>query len=179
MLGAARLDVGNWEMYVSAYKTAADMLSDHVIKDAVLGNSLIYPICFLYRQYLELRLKKLIISGRALLDDRTDPQHVHNLETLWRSCRAILEQVFPNESTDAQQVVEDCIREFSRVDPQSMGFRYPAAKDGQPTLGELKLSHVCIQNLKHVMERMSGFLEGATGAVIDYLDAKHSASQGW
>ena len=57
------------ELYVSGYKHAAEILNRHVLENRVIGfDTLVYPIIFLYRQYIELQLKSLIKYGGILLE---------------------------------------------------------------------------------------------------------------
>lgn len=44
------------EIYISGYKSAGDILVEHVKQKKRNQDFLVYPIGFLYRQYLELRL---------------------------------------------------------------------------------------------------------------------------
>jgi len=161
-----------WELYATGYKDAADILAERVFETQRHADFLIYPIAFLYRHYLELRLKEIIVAGQALLDHPADFQHVHQLEVLWSSCRKILEEVWPGSPAGDLDAVQNCIRQFSKVDPQSMGFRYPATKDGKPTLANLQ--HINIRNLQEVMALISSLLEGASTGISVYLDDKRS-----
>lgn len=88
----ARLDLGSnrWEIYAIGYMRAADILVARVLESQHELDFLIYPIVFLYRHYLELRLKELIVAGRELLDLPPDLRQVHRLDVLWVSCRKIL-----------------------------------------------------------------------------------------
>jgi hypothetical protein len=161
-----------WELYATGYKDAADVLAERVFETRRHADFLIYPIAFLYRHYLELRLKEIIVAGQALLDHPSDFEHVHQLEVLWDSCRKILEEVWPGSPAGDLNAVEDCIRQFSKVDPRSMGFRYPATKDGKATLPNLQ--RINIRNLHEVMARLSSLLEGASMGISVYLDDKRS-----
>ena len=58
----------NWtddalELYVIGYKHAADNLVAQIVNGDPYQDALVFPICFLYRQYIELRLKEIIKSG--------------------------------------------------------------------------------------------------------------------
>ena len=81
----------NWsddalELYVLGYKMAADSLVAQIIETGRYQDSLVFPVCFLYRQYIELRLKEVIRSGRRLLDEPgAFPQH-HKIQHLWDLC---------------------------------------------------------------------------------------------
>ena len=164
--------VDSWELYAIGYKDAADALCESVFKTGRHADSFIYPIAFLYRHYLELRLKEVIAAGQALLDQTPDLKHIHKIDVLWRSCRKILEEVWPDSPRDDLDAVENCIRQFSQVDPESMSFRYPITKDGTATLPNLQ--HINVRNLKEVMARISSLLDGASSAISAYLDHKCS-----
>jgi hypothetical protein len=161
-----------WELYATGYKDAADSLTERIFETRQHADFLVYPIAFLYRHYLELRLKEIILTGQELLDHRPDLEHVHRLDALWRSARKILEAVWPGSPAEDLDAVENCIRQFSNVDPQSMSFRYPATKDGKPTISNLE--HINIRNLYEVMGRISSLLEGASMGISAYLDDKRS-----
>ena len=162
----------SWGLYADGYKEAADVLCERVFETGRHADLFIYPIAFLYRHYLELRIKEIIIAGRALLDQTPDFEHVHKLDVLWCSCRKILEEVWPGSPRNDLDAVEDCVRQFSQVDRESMSFRYPVTKDGNATLPNLQ--HINIRNLQEVMARISLLLECASDAISDYLDHKYS-----
>jgi len=161
-----------WELYATGYKDAADILAQRVMETQRSADVLIYPIVFLYRHYLELRLKEIIVAGQELLDHPPDLKLIHGLDILWKSCPKIFDEVWPGSSKDELNAVEDCIMQFYKTDPQSMSFRYPATKDGQPTLPGLQ--HINIRNLQEVMGRISSLLEGGSTGISVYLDYKRS-----
>ncbi|HKS36938.1 MAG TPA: hypothetical protein VJW76_07105, partial [Verrucomicrobiae bacterium] len=92
----ARLSFGGkgWDSYAAGYKEAADSLARRFIKKWQGNDMLTYPMVFLYRHYLELRLKQVIILGQQLLDEPIAIQQEvlenHRLKDLWRHCRNIL-----------------------------------------------------------------------------------------
>ncbi len=51
------------ELYVVGYKEAADSLVDSIANQKGSADSLIFPIVFLYRHYIEIRLKSLLHDG--------------------------------------------------------------------------------------------------------------------
>ena len=53
-------------IYSTGYKRAADILALHVQADDREVNFLVFPIIFMYRQYLELQLKEIIRDGQCL-----------------------------------------------------------------------------------------------------------------
>ena len=88
----------NWELYAAGYKSAGDILVQHVIDTRTERDTLVFPIVFNYRQYLELRCKEIIRVGRMLSDEDAEFPRTHNLHALWTICRAIIANVEPGAS---------------------------------------------------------------------------------
>jgi len=163
-----------WELYAHGYKRAADTLVERIIECPTWIDVLVYPISFLYRHYLELRLKEIAQAGRALLDWELESKKWahHKLDGLWSSCRRILEEVWPDSSKSELDIVEQLLLEFAKTDPDSQGFRYPAGKSLNPSLPGIQ--HINLRNLYEVMGRVSALLEGASSGISEYLSTKRS-----
>ena len=121
---------GDWDAYAQAFKLAAETLVEHIGESRMHLDLLVFPIVFLYRQYLELRLKDLIQETTGLDNEDRD---THDLTRLWRKVRPELQKVFPTSTADFD-VAEQKIKQFTTVDPGSFTFRYPEDKKGSPTL---------------------------------------------
>jgi hypothetical protein len=167
----------NWlsdpfEVYVMGYKEAADSLINQVMESGSHQDILVFPICFLYRQYIELRLKEVIRSGRLLLDEPDGfPQH-HNLQKLWPVALGVLKKVYAEdlEPEDDLALAAHVVEQFSSVDQGSFAFRYPTDKSGNNPLDGIR--HI---NLYRVAEYVNAFAEvmdaGSMGISV-YLDQK-------
>ena len=158
-----------WGSYAHGYKGAADVLVERFLEDWQGMDTVTYPIVFLYRHYLELRLKELISDGQALLRKPVDFQDQHSLVQLWRPCREILREIWPHEPVATWKNVERLLTEFDQIDSDSMCFRYPVTtkKTGrQPTLP--KLDRVGIRHLHEVMQRLASFFEAHLDGVDFY-----------
>ncbi len=158
-----------WGSYASGYKNAADVLVGRFLDDWCGMDIVTFPIVFLYRHYLELRLKELISEGQALLHQPIDFQDQHSLVALWRPCRGILHEIWPHEPAATWNSVERLLKEFDQIDPDGMCFRYPVTtkKTGrQPTLP--KLDRVGIRHLHKVMQRLASFFEAHLAGVDFY-----------
>lgn len=57
-----------WDTYAEGYKSAGDIAVQYVVENNWYQDFLVYPIVFLYRHYLELRLKELYFVSSRLLD---------------------------------------------------------------------------------------------------------------
>ena len=129
-----------FDLYATGYKDAGDRLVELVLAELKGRDTLIYPIVFLYRQYIELRLKEIIKQGQVLLEKPEKTEKTHNLETLWTAAKKIIDQVFEHEtdSSDSLKYAEHVINEFSKIDRRSYSFRYPIDTKGQPNLDEFR-----------------------------------------
>ena len=158
--------------YTLGYKQAADFLVRHVSQVRRYQDTLVYPIAFLYRQYLELRLKQLIRSGIMLLGmPRMSKKLHHKIDQYWKQCRSIMETIWPDEKPADFDAIEECIDEFIRIDPSSTGFRYPTSKDGSPSLKGL--THINLRNLGEVMDRIAALLDGASTGIYELIQVKY------
>ena len=156
-----------WTLYADAYKRAGDLLVEHNKENYKDKDLLIYPVVFLYRQYIELRLKELIQEGNQLLDiPEKFPKH-HRIDELWKHCRRILEKVWPGGPADDLEAVEECILQFSEKDHTSMAFRYPTDKNGNPSLPGLR--NINLRNLAEVIARIGSLLDAASSGISEYL----------
>ncbi|MGP8051206.1 MAG: hypothetical protein ACLPYB_11440 [Desulfobaccales bacterium] len=159
-----------WTIYATGYKDAADILVEHIAKTKRQQDTLIYPIIFLYRQYLELALKDLILDARKLLDDLNPLSKTHRIDELWRICDRLLEQISPGDSAESRKEIGRLMEEFGQVDPLSMSFRYPEDKNGNPTLPGM--DYINMRNVNEVVRKISIILEGAGAMIYESLSYK-------
>lgn len=161
-----------WDFYGWGYKRAADILVDWVAQEKMDQDMLVYSIAFLYRHYIELRLKELLIVGAKLLDQTPDVPYTHNLLVLWRRVRKVVEQAWPeSEKKHYLDALEERLKEFCAVDPGSYAFRYPEDKTGRQTLGSI--TYLNLYQLKKVMTGVSQLLEGFSDGLWSYFDYKY------
>lgn len=167
----------NWyndptELYIVGYKEAADSLVDSIANRKGSADSLIFPIVFLYRHYVEIRLKSLLHDGSRLLDRDYKQKSEHQLSKLWPKVRSILDELWPNEEGEDLKAMDSLIAQFEEVDPQSTTFRYPKDFDGNNSL-KLDVPRVNLRNLAEVVGAMSIILEGSVGAISEYQGDKN------
>jgi len=163
-----------WSLYASGYKEAADRLVKEIEATSSGQDTLVYPILFLYRQYLELQLKELIRQARRLLDEEGEFPKIHNIEHLWKACNELLLKVSPNDSVAELKEIGRFIKDFATVDPTSEAFRYPQDKAGNPTLPGIR--HINLRNVREVIEKISIILDGAECQLGEYLSFKCGSS---
>ncbi|MCE5199369.1 MAG: hypothetical protein ABFD54_09590 [Armatimonadota bacterium] len=163
---------GDWYAYIEGYRLAADTIVEHVTQRCRRGvDLLVYPIVFLYRHHLELRLKSLIMDGKQLYNDLPEFPKTHKIDILWKECREILEKVWPNGPKEELDAVEACITEFNTIDPKSEAFRYPVNRQEAPILPS-ELKTINIRHLADSMAKVANLLDGAHCGISEYLDIK-------
>jgi hypothetical protein len=159
-----------WALYITGYREAADLLVRQVEERGGIQDMLVYPILFLYRQYLELEIKDLIRQGRRLQNIPGDfPQH-HHIVGLWGICHQLLSEIAPNDSVEELREIDRLIEEFSTVDPTSMAFRYPEDKKGNASLPGI--THINLRNVREVMSGIGNLLTGASDLIAEHLSIK-------
>ena len=163
------------EIYTRGYKSAAEFLIDN-IEDVDAGilysqDYIIYPVMFIYRHYLELRLKDI---GYLLQRYNFHPREKilgHGLLGLWEAIRPLLEKIDDIFLHKFNEQIEARIKELHNMDPHSLSFRYSKTTKDMPMLQNyhrLNPSHI-----KRVMEELSKCLDtisiGLSGIVDDAI----------
>jgi hypothetical protein len=162
--------------YVLGYKEAGDRLVQSLIENNRHIDLVIFPTVFLYRQYLELRLKQLLVEGNRLLDKSFTLPKQHRLDTLWQECKSVLKQIEPNIPNGELRAIEACIVEFSTIDPLSMAFRYHVDTHNNPSLPP-NLRYINIHNLAQVMAKIHSFLDAAYMTISVAIDQKQEIEE--
>ena len=171
----------SWCIYTAGFKRSVEILLENV-KSTYEVNTVIFPILFLYRHYVELSLKEVIGYGRYLDGNSKTPTGGHNLEILWKEARAYIESHI-SEMTNAEELnrIEILINEIHSIDPSSEGSRYPFVKKKKDkgrhipfplNTAPISLNEFCVKT-KEVFE----FLEKATNflSVAQDLEAEFRA----
>lgn len=168
----------DWDLYCMGYWRAADALVDHLTQTrnpsverpyAAYWESQAYAILFLYRHYLELRLKELFLAYGG------DPAHIgreHRLLKIWELVRKQEEGAL-SETPSGDVLVdldtaEKIIKEFDRIDKDSQAFRYPKDRKGKLTITQMQLDLI---RLKRALGWLSQFLDGWSTGVYEYMHA--------
>lgn len=134
----------------------------------------IYPILFNYRHGLELAMKWIIIfySGKGFEGVVTKSGDDHNLWELWKKCRKIIEQyVEDDDDKETTDVVEQIVKDFHDLDKPGTNFRYAFGKKGNQIKVPDNMVDVDFENIRHVMEGVSGYFTGLDGWLDDLQSA--------
>lgn len=160
------------ELYISGYKLAGDALIEYLGRRKRDQDRLVYPICFLYRQYLELRLKDIIKLGIKLYNAKdTLPAH-HNTIELWILAKEMVKKAWYKDDDTDLNIIENCIKEYANIDPFSTSFRYAEDKKGNKTLGGI--TNINLRNLSKGIDKIASLLDGLSCGLAGELDLKES-----
>jgi len=159
-----------WDLYALGFKRSADIVVERLQISTVHLDSLVYPICFQYRQYLELRLKEIIKSGRELLENSDNVPATHNLVHLWKDARGLIRRIFTQEDESPLMVIDSVVVQFSEMDAGSFSFRYPVDKMNNPSLPDVK--YINVVDLKFEIDKSESILEAISAGIAAYIDHK-------
>jgi hypothetical protein len=166
----------NWAQYIVGYKKAADILVDKIIDNRSIQDSLAFPTIFLYRHFIELSLKLIIRYGYQLFDIQNDYRQIHDIVELWRDCRVIIENRWPNGEYETLDATASIIKQFSKIDPTSFETRYPEKRDGNFTMEGT--SYINLKNMKKLMGKIDNFLGSICDAIsIELAEKKDIESE--
>lgn len=148
---------------MAGYKMAADLLVQHAQTEVRDRDSLVFPIIFTYRQFVELSLKYLIATYGPTVGIEANWSS-HDLSVLWRRLSDVLTGYGHDDMEEADPVVAGIVAEFSKVDPKSFSYRYPVDRNG----GRIPIAHeeLDLAILADVMDALDGYFTGCDG----YLD---------
>ena len=158
---------GKFSPYADGYRDGAKALIEQCVQDRGVNDILIYPIVFLYRQYIELRLKEIIVALRYCHGEPRTFTPTHKLDVLWKEMKADYEISGESAVNEDFDNAGRLIDEFCQVDPFATGFRYPVDRDGNQSL---TLTHINIRNFGEVMDRLGFFLDAISDQVAAFED---------
>jgi len=150
--------------YTEGYKNAADELVKLAVEsgDRKKRDTYVFPICFLYRQFLELEMKELFMeySTKTKKEKEEIIKNVsHDLEGIWGEVESILKKYFDDYKDDIR-ILKERIKDFNEIDKKSFEFRYPITKnlDRVDLLENRKMI-----NLNELKERMNEMVRPQKG----------------
>jgi hypothetical protein len=153
-----------WNLYVTGYFLAARALLEGPCDKFFLMFA-IYPVVFLYRHYIELEIKGVMIAAARLLKTpMPDFGNDHEILSLWGKFKLML----PSEHNALKEAanVERLLAEISAVDPKSMDTRYGLRRDlKNPSLPNA--ISFDIYNFRHTMDKLEAQLR-ILETIIEY-----------
>lgn len=156
---------GKWDLYADAYKDAADILLDRLLdsRDHSLDR-FVYPICFMYRQYIELRLKEIILKFLPQKQKTAKVRKLnHNICCLWYEAKRVLEERYKEDDKAILVHVEDYVMQFHEMDESSMSFRYPVDRSDNAHFKDIE--KIDVKNLRLRLNQLADFLDSCSAGI--------------
>ncbi len=166
--------------YIEGYKTGADTLVEKAITSGNISilDTLVYPALFLYRQFIELQLKQIILlhSKKSYAEKKDVFKRVgHNLQLAWNEIQPLIETLL--EADNSIDEIKELILEFHRFDESSFNFRYPIKKKDLNVVINVS-ERIDLQVIKNQMDKIDGFFCGVT-AMLDQVQASESEMENY
>ena len=149
----------NFDSYFSAYLEVGSFLKDKIIQRGQAN--LFLPMCYLYRNAIELGLKRIIVEECNL--DKSNITKIlrntkHSILKLWNVIKDTIKKYARNEQEiRTLEDTEQYILAFHNFDPSSDLFRYPCNKKMVPYFSNSKKFDV--ENVALCFEELCSFLE--------------------
>lgn len=142
------------------YKSAADLMVQATVNDRGMRDTLVFPILFNYRQFLELSLKYQLATFGPTVGIEPNWRS-HNLARLWSEFLEILERYGTEDPDDVDPIVGQVILEFAKIDPRSDSYRYPVDQAGRAL--PIAYSDLHLPTLADVIDGVAGYFSGCDG----------------
>lgn len=183
-IGDARLS-GNWFIYAEGFKKAAHLLLENC-QTTYDYNTVVYPIVFTYRHYLELILKSILINldrympkvPQSESDENIKKKfHTHKLEPLWDEIQRLKNELEPNDRNSIfhpqldLKKIKHYIKEFTKVDGTSITFRYPDKDSSSCVIDGIQW--LDLHHYVGEMDEISKILEGINDMIIIAIDQRN------
>lgn len=132
---------GVGDFHAAGYRKAAEILIQRFLADpegtAGDRDSVVLPILFLFRHYLELRFKDIIVYGLVLSCQQAAWRHGHDLGGLWTEVRQLCGSIYGASLPAEFDTIAECVNDLHQLDPNSESFRYGRDHNGRPIFAHL------------------------------------------
>ncbi len=167
---------------IEGYREATNLLLAKIIeadKEWLKIDSLIYPLLFIFRHYLEVIIKDTIryyrLYKKEVFSNETGFVNEHSLLKLWQQLQPYLKETYANVDTTETDLkaVENLLIEFDTVDKGSFAFRYSFEGSKKPnanivySIGTLTID---LENIHNTIIKMQNYFEGVNWHIAARLE---------
>ena len=182
-----------------AFKLAADMIiKEHIDAKESHSDRLLFPVLYLYRHCMELKLKALLLLGirtgfftgvaaDVILDESEGIIGQHRLSALWNKAKEFLAHSYKNDPQIT--IAESMINDLHQIDIDGQTLRYDREKGTlrlrRPKFEQFgeKQPHpvyripetIDIANLRQSMDCLFAYLVVSYDGILDWWDACQQA----
>lgn len=148
--------------FIEGYIESANYIHDFIVKN-IKNNELFFPMCYLYRNGIELSLKRILIEDCNINTNKAAKiirKKKHSVLGLWNSIKdEIVSNANATEDDKTLQNVEKYINQLHILDQTSDKFRYPVDKNLNMHFQTIKKFD--ISNVSLCFKELFSFLDAA------------------
>lgn len=152
-----RFENGSYDPYLLSYEEAGAYL----MKEARNNQNLFLPACYMYRNSIELLLKRIIKEDSYLPTEKKEKiihKKKHSIEGLWNSVETCMKDGGMNVDSADLKNLRALATSIHEYDPGSSKFRYPCDKDAELFFGNKEV--LDINNVEDVFTDFTSTLNG-------------------
>lgn len=159
--------------HVTAYTDCAERLYKSVIEDKSLKEALFFPMCYLYRNAVELSLKRVLFEECSFsIQEALEYMHdkKHSIHALWKKIKdEVIHHADAPKNDTTIYIVENYIVQLHNFDGASDKFRYPIDKHIQ--LYFKKQKKFDMSNVNKFFIELLSFLDAVDGMMSEHNKA--------
>ncbi len=166
-------------LYAYGYLEAADALIENLEATGRGVHIFLYPIMFLCRHHLELKLKSITEDAISLLDVELSKEEKkclttnHELPKLWSIAQKYLNQIWPEGDQAILEPTSTVLSEIEAIDPKSFVSRYPT--DNKTNEKHFKGSvPINILTFRERIDEAITMLDAIETGIAEYQDCKNT-----
>jgi hypothetical protein len=173
----------SWISFQESFYRASEIIIDNLAKGRGFPDIEGIAAVFLFRHYLELSLKRIIVRGRCLLNrdqnaawkDVGEVVKIHGLTDLWELVLTDAKPKIDPGTWDSYDIsfVEKCIGEFNERDAKGFAFRYPR-QGGERYDYDFGYFRLAMEHVYQVLENMTTYLIEQHGENQEWEDIQNS-----
>lgn len=157
-----------WPIYIQGYRLAGQLILREIERTGFDQDFYLYPLVFVYRQYIELHLKLVIQLGLELHGGRGRVPDTHSLTPLFDIALDYIRREWPDDRTNTSAIRGDLI-EFDALDRGSYAFRFPLNRERGPSL-PATLERFNMATFVQRAEEIGAYLDGASEGLMVHRD---------
>ena len=172
----------SWISFKESFYRASEIIIDNLAHERGFPEIEGVAAVFLFRHYLELALKSIILNGRFLVTadqnatrDRVEAvRKIHTLRALWEMVLKDGKPKIDPGDWDSYDIpfIENCIAEFDARDEKGFAFRYPR-QGGERYDFDFGYFRAAMEHVYHVLENMDTYLIETHGQNQEWQDIQN------
>lgn len=173
----------SWISFKESFYRASEVIVDDLAHGRGFPEIEGIAAVFLFRHYLELVLKNIILNGRWLVTEDQNAtlerveavRNIHDLESLWQMVLKDGKPKIDPKVWDSYDIpfIEKCIAEFQARDEKGFTFRYPR-QGGERYDFDFGYFRAAMEHVRHVLENMDTYLIETFGQNQEWEDIQNS-----